>query len=264
MKKFAQIFSVKKPVIGMVHLLSLPGYKSHQGIDSVISHALKDLKALEGGGIDGIMVENEHDHPHQVSVGPEIVSAMTKIVGKVIEKATVPVGLEVLLNDPMASLAIAKITGAKYIRTDYFVDKMARSEYGGEMKINPRGLMEYKKKISAEEIAVLTDLQVKYATLLEKGKSIAQSAAQAEKAGSDGIIITGDTSGERPEADDLKEAKLTVKNIPVIIGSGFSVTNARELLKWADGAIVGSSVKTNNVVDYKKVKKLMTVVWEFR
>lgn len=264
MKKFKQIFPVKKPIIGMIHLLPLPGYKDHPGMGLVISHALKDLKALEKGGIDGVMVENEYDHPHQVTVGPEIISAMTKVVSEAVKKASVPVGLEVLLNDPKASLAIAKITGAKYIRTDYFVDKMAREEYGGEMFTDPRGLMEYRKRIGAENVVVLTDLQVKYATLMEKGKTISQSTSQAIEAGSGAVIITGNRSGQPPKISDLKEAKLTGENFPVIIGSGFSFKNAENLLQWADGAIVGESVKIGRNVNLRKVKQLMKVVGKVR
>lgn len=244
-----------KQIIGMIHLLPLPGYPKHLGIPAVIKQALKDLSVLEKGGVNAVLVENENDHPHQVKVGPEIIAAMTQVVSEIVKKAKVPVGVEVLLNDPQASLAIAKIAGAKFIRTDYFVDKMWRKEYG-EMEINPHKLLAYKKKIKADSVKILADIQVKYAKLLEKGKTISQSTKQAIKSGANGVIVTGNFSGQAPKIKDLQEAKQAAKNFPVYVGSGFSVSNAKQLLQFADSAIVGTSLKTQGKLDINKVKKL--------
>lgn len=262
--KIYRVFKVKKPVIGMIHLLPLVGYKKHSGMNVVISQALKDLEALESGGVDGVLVENDADQPHQVIVGPEIVVAMTQVVEAVVKKAKVSVGLEVLLNDPQASLAIAKAVGAKFIRTDYFVDRMARKEYGGEMKIDPVGLMNYRGKIKAESVLILTDVQVKHAKLLETGKPISKSVKQAIKSGSDGVIITGNWTGVEPNLTDLKEAKLVAKDFPTIVGSGVTEKNAVKLLDKADGAIVGSSLIEDHCVSKDKVIELMEKVKELR
>lgn len=246
---------MKKKIIGMIHLLSLPGYQKHLGMKKVVKQALQDLAVLERGGVDAVLVENENDHPHEVKAGPEIVAAMIQVVGEIVKKAKVPVGVEVLLNDPYASLAIAKVTGAEFIRTDYFVDKMWRKEYG-QMEINPKKLLAYKKKIKADSVKILADIQVKYAKLLEKGKTISQSTKQAIKAGADGVIVTGNFSGEVPKIKDLQEAKLAAGKFPVYVGSGFSVKNAKKLLIYADGAIVGTSLKTKGKLNINKVKKL--------
>jgi membrane complex biogenesis BtpA family protein len=264
MSKLRKIFSTNIPVIGMIHLPPLVGYKEHPGMDKVIKYAIRELKSLEAGGVNGVMVENENDHPHQVAVGPEIISAMTKIVDEIVKKSSIPVGLEVLLNDPKASLAIAMVTGAKFIRTDYFVDRMVREEYGGEMLIDPKGLMVYKKKIGAEHVLVFTDIQVKYATLLEENKTITQSANLAIESGSDGLVVTGNFTGTEPELDDLREAKLATGSFPVLVGSGFSKENAGKLLKYASGAIVGTSLKKGNYISQYKVKDLMSKVYEIR
>ena len=52
-----KIFSSIKPVIGMLHLDYLEGEK-FKGVKFVVKKALKDIKALQEGGIDGILVEN--------------------------------------------------------------------------------------------------------------------------------------------------------------------------------------------------------------
>jgi len=263
MQNIKELFSKKKTVIGMIHLLPSPGYDTHQDYKNTLEYALNDLHNLINGGIDAVLIENDNDQPHQITAGPEVISFMTLIVAEIVNASTVPVGVEVLLNDPKASLAVAKNTGCQFIRTDYFVDRMSREEYGGEMYINPAELIAYQKKLEAEDIALFTDIQVKYATLLEKGKSIKESCLQAIKEGSDGVIVTGAFTGIEPELDKVREAKGNSAGVPIIIGSGFSVDNAKQLLEYADGAIVGSSIKKtdfNSPVSQEKVKELMKLV----
>lgn len=250
---------MKKIIIGMIHLPPLPGYLKHPGMDKVIKHALKSLRILQTGGVGAVLVENEYDHPHQIKAGPEVIAAMSKVVSEIVKVSKIPVGVEVLLNDPKASLAIAKICGAKFIRTDYFVDKMWRKEYG-LMEINPKELISFKNKIKAYDVKIFADVQVKYAKLLEKGKSVSQSVRQAVKAGADGVIVTGKISGQAPDLADLQEANSSSGNVPVFVGSGFSVDNAGKLLKFCSGAIVGTSIKKNGIVNLRKINGLMQII----
>jgi len=75
-------------------------------------------------------------------------------------------------------------------------------------------------------------------------------------------------TGEPPSPNDVKIVKETVGDTPVIIGSGLNPQNARDLLRYADGAIVGTYFKyhglTQNPVDPERVRKLMSVVRELR
>ena len=219
-----------------------------------------ELKNLEQGGIDGVLVENDNDAPYTLTANSATVAIMTAVTTEIVKKARVPVGVEVLLNDPKASLSIALASGAQFIRTDYFVDKMSRPEYGGEIKINAAEVVNFRSQIKADHIFILADIQVKHAQLLEKGKTISKSVQQAETAGATAVIVTGDLTGHEPMVGDLKEAMWTVKKIPVLIGSGFAKENVKKLLPYANGVIVGSSIKKNGKVDLKKVKELMKEV----
>ena len=257
---FLSLFSAKKPIIGMIHLLAMPGSKGYPGYKKLLGHALLELKNLEAGGIDGVLVENDNDAPYTLTAGPATVAAMTAITAEVVRKAKVPVGIEVLLNDPKASLAIALASGAQFIRTDYFVDKMSRPQYGGEIKINATEVINFRSQIKADQIIILADVQVKHAQLLEKGKTISKSVQQAEIAGAAAVIVTGALTGHEPIVDDLKEAMQAVKRIPVLIGSGFARENVKKLLPHTNGVIVGSSIKKNGKVSLKKTKELMNEV----
>jgi membrane complex biogenesis BtpA family protein len=236
----------------------LPGFAGSPGLSGVLEKALGDLRALEDGGADGVLVENEHDHPHEIEASRATIAAMTRVAGELVASARrAIVGVEILLNDPEASLAVAAASGAGFIRTDYFVDRMTRSEYG-EMRIDPVGLMRLRGRLSASSILVLADIQVKYARMIAP-RPLAASAREAARCAADAIVVTGGATGEPPSCADLRAAREGAAGLPVFIGSGLDAANARDLLALADGAIVGSSLKTGDMVDRGRVEVLTAI-----
>jgi membrane complex biogenesis BtpA family protein len=257
--RFYERFGSAKPIIGVIHLPALPGYPETPGLDAVITKALRDLAALEEGGAHGVLVENEYDRPHRVLSEPETTAAMTRVTREVVAAARkTTVGAEILLNDPRASLAVTLAAGGSFMRTDYFVDPMSRPEHGGEMAIDPEGLIAYRRHIGADGILILADIQVKYATMLVE-RTLAQSAALAAEKGADAIVVSGDATGHPPSVASVSEAKSGAGGVPVILGSGLDRDNAAELLAVADGAIVGTSLKTGDYIAADKVAELVAV-----
>lgn len=255
MADFRAVFSTPKPIIGMIHLPALPGYPGSKGINYTIRRAVADLRALEDGGADGVLIENEHDRPHRVEAAPETIAAMTRITRAVVQESeTVVVGCEILLNDPRASLAVARMAGAQFIRTDYFVDRMTRPEYG-EFAIDPDALLKYRSQIGAERVLILADIQVKYASMVTP-RSLRESAALARIKGADAVIVTGDASGDAPTVEHLRES--AGHGLPVLIGSGLRLDNAEALLAECDGAIVGTSIIKDGSVDPDSLELLMS------
>ncbi len=257
LSRFHKLFPNPKPIIGMIHLSTLPGYPESKGINYVIRRAVADLRALEEGGVDGVLVENEYDRPHHIRATPETIAAMTRITRAVVQESeTVEVGCEILLNDPCASLAVAKVTGARFIRTDYFVDRMTRPEYG-EFEIDPDALLDYRAKIGAERVLILADIQVKYATMVEP-RPLRESAMLAREKGADAVVVTGNASGDAPTVEQLRAVAGT--GLPVLIGSGLKPNNVKSLLAECDGAIVGTSLMQNGSVDPDTLELLMSHV----
>ncbi len=238
----------------MIHLPPLPGYANSKGIDYAISHAVADLRVLEDGGVDGVLIENEYDRPHRVDAARETIAAMTRITRAVVQESeSTVVGCEILLNDPKASLAVANAAGAAFIRTDYFVDRMARPEFG-EFHIDPDALIAYRTAIGADEVMIFADIQVKYAAMVEP-RPMRDSALLARLKGADAIVVTGNESGHAPSAQHLQE--VSDCDVPVIIGSGLEPRNAAALLLECDGAIVGTSIMRDTSVSAEKLELLM-------
>ena len=247
----------------MIHLPPLPGYLESKGIDHAIGHAVADLHVLEEAGVDGILIENEYDRPHRVSAEPETIAAMTAITRAVVQESSrVVVGCEILLNDPKASLAVARMSGASFIRTDYFVDAMTRPGYG-EFAIDADDLIVYRSAIDADDILILADIQVKYATMIRR-RPLRESAQLASEKQADAIVVTGDLTGEAPVIEHLREAASGVaasgRETPVLIGSGLDADNAKTLLAGCHGAIVGTALMRDQAVDPESVSRLMRVL----
>lgn len=252
MTRFERLFGHAKPLIGMIHLAPLPDYPQSPGMSRIIEQALIDLQSLEAAGFDGVLVENEHDQPHRVAASPATVSAMIEVTRAVVHASTrLVVGCEILLNDPIASLDVAQASGAGFVRTDYFVDRMWRPEYG-EFAIDPDGLLEHRKRLGCELVLVMADIQVKYARMLAP-RPISDSAAEACGKGADAIVVTGNASGDAPRVADIVAAKAAANaggaTTPVVVGSGLDRHNAGQLLAAADGAIVGTALMRAGSVD---------------
>lgn len=254
MSRFRALFPGDHPIIGMIALPPMPGYPDFTSIDAIVDAALADLARLEAGGVDGALVENDFDHPHTMVGGAEIHAAMARVTREVVARAKVPIGVEVLLNDWRASLAVAAMTGARFIRIDFFVDRVMTKL--GPFEPAPEAVLAYRKAINAEQVQLLTDLQVKYTTMIGGPKPLAQSAREAEAAGADAVIISGTETGIGPSPDDLREAHAT--SLPVLIGSGLTPENAPLLAPLCDGAIVGTSLRSGRTHSDRVVQEQVT------
>jgi uncharacterized protein len=230
----------KNVIIGAIHFAPLLGYKDFPGYKIILKNALEDLAALQDGGVDGVIIENNYDIPHKIFVEKETTELMIRL-GKQIKKySKIPVGVSVLWNDYRSALLIAKTIGASFIRVPVFVDSV-RTNYG-DVLAEPKDVLNYRKKIGAENVVIFTDIHVKHAELLEK-KSIEESARQAVKFGSNALIITGKWTGQAPDSKELVALRNTVDDFPILIGSGADKYNINKLFEYSNGAIVSTSLK---------------------
>jgi hypothetical protein len=270
MNKFKKAFNDKRVVIGMVHCSPLLGYGNPLKIREVEKKFMKDLKALISGGVDAVMIENNYDAPHYETAKLSTIPHLTDLCLKARKYTKKPLGICILWNDYETALAIAKIAEFNFIRVPVFVDKV-KTVYGifsGKAK----EVIDFRKKINAEDILIFADVQVKHAEhLIKRSLSVAIREAIAKKA--DAVIITGKWTGDPPTVKDVNEAKKTAKNIPVILGSGITTGNIKKYC--ADAFIVGSYFKGkgnpqekdfHNIFSYKakiqksRVKKFVSVL----
>ena len=263
MLSLKEIFDVEKPIIGVVHLLPLPGSPMFDGlIDAIIKRALSDASALVKNGVDGLIVENFGDKPFTKNRIPrEGFALMSIIVKRIVDSFNVPVGVNVLRNDALSAMALAYASGADFIRVNVYTDTMVTDQ--GIIEPIAWRLLSYRRALNAD-VRIFADVLVKHAKPIVD-ISIRDSVKTAVYRGlADALIVTGSETGAPVDIDTLREAKEASGGVPVLAGSGVNLGNVAEILSLADGAIVGTFFKkdglTENPVDGSRVKKLTSLV----
>ena len=249
-----RIFKNNKPLIGMVHLENLVNCEN---LVRAIERAVQDAKALADAGFDGALIENYYDYPEAEFVQPEQTAAAA-IISHEVRKALphFTLGVQLLLNDYKASFAICKAINAEFSRLDVFVDDMTGK--WGDIFPETEKIMAEKNRL-CPNLLLLTDIQVKHKVMLDPNKTLETSALQAIRAGSDGIIVTSEKTGEETPMGTIISAKSAVQDFPVIIGAGVQADNIQAQLEIADGAIVGTALMTDGKVDFDKAKQLVEI-----
>jgi membrane complex biogenesis BtpA family protein len=245
---FADRFA-RRALFGMVHLGPLPGAPLFSSMDEVLELALHDARAIVDGGCDGLVIENFGDRPFtRGRVEAETVAAMTRVVSAVAAVVKVPFGVNVLRNDALSALAVAAATGASFIRVNVHTGAA----------VTDQGIIEgdayatLRKRASlAPDVLIFADYLVKHATPMGE-----VSAKDLRLRGlADAIIVTGSETGAAADPSRIEELRGHV-DAPLLVGSGLSAENAARFAD-ADGAIVGTSLKTDGRVDRAKVEALV-------
>lgn len=270
MNSFTEIFKTEKPIIGMVHLMPLPGSPAYNGesMDDIIEYSIRDAKVLVENGIDGIIVENMWDLPYFVgkNVPPEEMVSHAVAAREIIKEAGVPSGITVIHNGGRITLSIAKAAGAKFIRVDLLAGAYLWDT--GELDHGIASeLLRIRKQIHATDIKLFADVYKKHAVMFP-GIEPETHAIWTDFYMADALIATGRMTGEETPLELVKRIKKAAPERKLLIGSGFSADNAEKLLSVADGAIVGTWLKkkgiTVNPVDAERVRRLMSIVKKLR
>lgn len=252
-------FQNKKPILGMLHLGALPGSSNYQNrFEEICSRTFFDAEALLEGGVDGLVLENYFDLPFYPDTVPSVtVSHLAVIARKLKNNFKVPLGINVLRNDGMAALAIAKAVGAEWVRVNILTG--ARLTDQGIVSGKAHEILRYRKKIGADSVKIFADVSVKYSSSLSERTLEAEVEETLHRSGADGLIVSGEATGKPVDVERLKTVKKISSNTPVWLGSGVNEKNIEELTQWADGFIIGSAFKKelSAPVEKEKVEQIV-------
>ena len=256
MNGFRSLFG-QKPVVAMVHLPALPGTPLYGGsMDTVLESARADLSALQAAGVDAVMFGNENDRPYELKVDAASTAAMAAVIGALRSEITVPFGVNVLW-DPMATMALAAATQAAFVR------EIMTGTYASDMGVwspDAGAAYRYARRLDAKP-AVLMNVAAEFASSLDT-RSLADRARSAVFSSiPDAVLVSGPITGEAARMDDLEAVRAALPDFPVLANTGVKHETVADVLRIADGCIVGSSLKVDgdtwNAVDPERAKDFM-------
>lgn len=255
-------FGTRKPIVAMCHLPALPGRPRHDrgaGMSRIIDSLAHDLPILHEAGVDGLLFCNEADLPYQLQVGPEVAAAMAAAIGQLRSEIHLPFGVNVVW-DPRASLAVARATGATFVR-EVFAG-VYESDHG-IMQPDFGAIAAYRTAIGADDVLLFCNITPEFASSLGR-RTIAERAQGAAFLGAEVLLISGQITGTPIDLTELRAAVAAVPGTPVLANTGVRAETVAEILSIADGALVGTTLKrdavTWNPVDRDRAMRFMDAV----
>lgn len=256
----ATLFGRPKALIGVVHLLPLPGAPRYAGggVAAIIDRGLADARAYLEGGLDGVIVENHGDIPFSKpsDIGPEVASHMAVVADRIRAGFGKPVGINVLANAPIPALAIASASGAGFIRVNQWANAYVANE--GLLDGEAAAAMRYRARLRADGVRIFADAHVKHgAHAITGDRAVEELVRDLVFFDADAIIATGQRTGHAADLGYIRTIK-AASHLPTLVGSGVTADNVGAILAVVDGVIVASSLKHDGVwwnpVDLKRVR----------
>jgi len=255
----------KKYIVGLIHLKPLPGTPLFQEGDFELSmeKALKDTKALIDGGADGCLIQSvDKIYPSTDETDYARVSAMSLItyeVKKLIGNRDFKVGVQLMWNCITPSLAIAKTCKADFTRCTCMVGSTP-SPFG-IINAEPLKIQSYRKYISAQNVAMIAEIQGYHFKGEYDSEAIRTQAQSAKNVGADAVeVMHKDEDLNNRIVHDIKSMK---DSLPVVLGGGTDLSNVTRRMKEADMALVGSCFengKWGGNIDSNTVKEYVSLV----
>lgn len=231
----------RKLVIGLVHLLPMPGTPLYESgnLYKMSRKAVDDCLTLKKAGADGGLIQTvDVIYPATDDTDYARVAAMAAIVTRVRDAVgdDFKIGVQIMWNCITPSLAVCKTAGADFTRCTALVGT-TQSPYG-QIEAEPLKIMEYRKKIDAQKVAMLAEISGYHFKGEYDPANIKNLAAIAMKVGADAIeVVDRDFEMNERMVKDVK----TAGDFPVILGGATDVDNCKARLRYADGALVGTA-----------------------
>ncbi len=254
---FKRVFNSTKPIIGMVHIGALPGSPLFDPSLDLLASARADLLALQNAGFDAVMFGNENDRPYEFNVDTASTATMAAIIGQLKPEITVPFGVNVLW-DPMSSIALGAATGAAFV-SEILTGTCASDM--GTWTPDAGKAMRYRDRLGRSDMAMLYNISAEFAHSLDQ-RSLADRARSAVFSSiPDAVLVSGQITGEAAALSDLEAVKAVLPDIAVMANTGVKHDTVADVLKVADGCIVGSSLKidgdTWKAIDPERARDFM-------
>jgi predicted TIM-barrel enzyme len=219
-KKFLELFSVKKPVIGMLH------GKGQSDIE-VLNIAKQELELYRISGVNGVIAENYFCTPRQAEM-------ILDYVAKNHENLVYGVNL---LNDDELNFKLAR---------DYSCDFMQIDSVCGHVRPEDDSVLEkfFCQNREITSALLIGGVRFKYQPYLS-GRSLEEDLRLGMER-CDAIAVTGDYTGQETDFAKIQAFRSIIGDFPLVVAAGTTPKNLEQQLALCDACIVGSYFKRNH------------------
>ncbi|WP_312502430.1 BtpA/SgcQ family protein [Lacrimispora sp.] len=262
-----EMFHTRKPIIAMLHLDALPGdpmYSPDNDMKTTVAHARADLKALQEGGVDGILFSNEFSLPYERNMSFVTPASMARVIGELMSEIRVPFGVD-CISDGLATLELAAAVGADFVRGTFCGVYVGD---GGLYNNDFSKLLRRRAALPLEKLKMLYFINPESDRNLDTRplKDIAKSTIF--KANPDGLCISASAAGQDVDNELIAQVKAAAPEVVVLCNTGCRRDTIEQKLATADAAVVGTTFKENGDffarVDAVRVKEFMEVAKAYR
>jgi hypothetical protein len=246
-----QLESKKKILLGAIHLPSFLTLEKREDIDAVEAYAVKNARIFEEGGFDGVFIQDQTEGP-ATAKSVALLAAMTRYVTAHVN--SIAIGSQMECDDAASILSVAQASGASFVRIKSYVGTM----------IKDRGLVHGQchtaysyKKMHGVEALIFADIFDRCSVPLGD-MSLESAAKYAIQKGANALVITGKDYEETLEM--LSRVKKAFPKVRTICGGGVTKDNIAQVFSLADGAVVSSSLKSDDDPDLWSVSKIQDLV----
>jgi predicted TIM-barrel enzyme len=241
--KLHDVFSINKPILGMLHL-------NGDSADDILKRVIRETEFMTRAGVDAVVVEDYFGDKSDVR----------RVLEYFRREKTDDIVYGVNVLDEFAiSYEMAAEFGASFIQVD---------SVSGHLP--PEEDMAYEKTISSHRenggILILGGVRFKYQPYLS-GRTLEEDIRIGMKR-CDVLVVTGNGTGMETSTDKIREFRKIAGDFPLFIGAGVTVKNCAEQMTLGDGVIIGSYFKTDgdvkNEMDQDRVKSFMDEVRRVR
>ncbi|WP_078901117.1 BtpA/SgcQ family protein [Actinacidiphila yeochonensis] len=256
-----------RKLYGVVHLPPLPGTPFHVpgSLAAAVDDAVRDAEALCEGGADGVLLQTvDRVYSVEDEADPARTAAMTLCASRVADATAdgFELGVQIMRHAVRASLAVAKVVGASFVRADAIVGATLSTH--GWVRPDPLEIMAYRRAIDAFDVRLIADVDSMHFRWAGEGETTGGVARRAELVGADAVCVA------HPDEDatlaKIADIRARSPRATVMLGGFVTHGNAARLLADADGAFVSGCLTTrggggpDGRVDVGSVRRLARVV----
>ena len=124
------------------------------------------------------------------------------------------------------------------------------------------------RQLDRRDLVILNNVSAEFAASLDSRPLPDRARSAVFSSIPDAVLVSGAITGESASMVDLESVKKVLSDTPVLANTGVKHATVADVLKIADGCVVGSSLKVDghtwNAVDPTRAQEFMAIVRKTR